>query len=1094
MAAGNPPQLALSEAQRQTLKAWLAEFARSWDEGRLAARVRQLPPPGDPLRRPALIEMVKFDLGKQWQRGRRLGVEAYLKTYPELGGTDAAPADLLYAEYQARVRGSAPADLNEFARRFPRQADMLRRLVDQASATLACPPVAESDQQTLAPFPSTPAPTFPGASPGSLPEHFGRYRILRMLGQGGMGTVYLAHDTQLDRPVALKVPHFGGNADPAALGRFYREARAAATIEHPNICPVHDYGEIDGIPYLTMGYIEGKPLAEFIRLNKPLPQRTVAALVRKLALALQEAHAHGVIHRDLKPANIMLNQRREPVIMDFGLARRLTQEDVRITKQGAILGTPAYMAPEQVERGGEDLGPACDIYTLGVILYELLTHQLPFQGELISLVGQVLHKQPPPPSRHRPDLDRALEAICLKAMAKDPGARYRSMTEFAAALTEYLRQDNPASGKLPSAGPVDRTEALPFEAVPPPPKPDVAPVAPRRRPHKPKARRPAVPLWFWVAGAGAAALVLVATVAVIIFLRPGKGGAHPAATNPGPAGVQHDNPVFHQGVAALAKKDYDLAISCFEECLRADAKDALAYAYRGDAYAGKGDSDKALSDYADALRVNPNYAKAYTGRGLVALTKYETDKAVAAFTDALKADPRYAPALAHRAGAYLRLRDYDRAQADCEAALKLDPRLALALAYRGWARACQTDTASAFTDCEAALKLDPELAAAHTARGIAHLTEKQYDEAAAELAEALRLDPKAAAAWYYRSLVHSARGEYDQALADASEALGRDPHFAPALYHRGEIYRLKKDYAKAVDDLAAAIKAEPTYAPAYQGRGAAYYAQGDYDRALTDFSEAIRLDPKGPAGYLARGATFAAKGQHAKAVEDFTAATDLSPFLPPAYANRGASYLALGNLDQAINDCTQAIRLNAAFAAPYRDRAQAYLRKKEYAPAVADCDAALKLEPNNAQAHATRGAAEAELGEFDKALKDLAEAARLDPKLAAAYPASAAKAYLGRATACYARGEHDQAVADYGEAIKLDAKNPAAYYGRGFVYKEKGKYDEAIADFNEAIKLDPKYAWAYFQRGLAYGKKGDQARAKADQEKAVQLDPKLADK
>src|SRR5262249_43243391 len=151
--------------------------------------------------------------------------------------------------------------------------------------------------------------------PAPLPERFGRYRIVRRLGAGGMGTVYLAHDTQLDRAVALKVPSFSAQ-DPTALERFYREARAPATLDHPNPCPVHDVGQVDGTHYLTMAYIEGESLAD--RLGKgPAPsQREAAALVRQVALALAEAHARGVIHRDLKPSNVMLNRRGEPVVMD----------------------------------------------------------------------------------------------------------------------------------------------------------------------------------------------------------------------------------------------------------------------------------------------------------------------------------------------------------------------------------------------------------------------------------------------------------------------------------------------------------------------------------------------------------------------------------------------------------------------------------------------------------------------------------------------------------------------------------------------------------------------------------------------------------
>jgi serine/threonine protein kinase len=213
-----------------------------------------------------------------------------------------------------------------------------------------------------------------------LSGRLGRYEILRRLGQGGMGTVYLAQDTQQDREVALKVPRLDRGPSAQVRERFLREAKAAATLDHPNICSVYDAGEIDGVLFATMAFIDGRPLTELIRAGKRLPERAVAVLVRKLARALAAAHEKGVVHRDLKPANVLLTLQNEPVITDFGLALRLGQEEARLTGEGAVLGTPAYMPPEQVNGETAAMGPACDIYSLGVLLYELLTGRLPFEG------------------------------------------------------------------------------------------------------------------------------------------------------------------------------------------------------------------------------------------------------------------------------------------------------------------------------------------------------------------------------------------------------------------------------------------------------------------------------------------------------------------------------------------------------------------------------------------------------------------------------------------------------------------------------------------------------------------------------------------
>jgi len=182
-----------------------------------------------------------------------------------------------------------------------------------------------------------------------LPAEFGRYRVLQLLGKGGMGAVYLAQDSQLGRQVALKIPFFDALESPQRAERFVREARSAAALHHPNPCTVFDAGQIDGRPFLTMAYIAGKPLENEIDPDEPMPQVRAAEIARKVALALEHAHRKGVIHRDLKPANVMLaDDDGEPVVMDFGLAKRFGEVEAgetKLTHAGTILGTPSYMSP-----------------------------------------------------------------------------------------------------------------------------------------------------------------------------------------------------------------------------------------------------------------------------------------------------------------------------------------------------------------------------------------------------------------------------------------------------------------------------------------------------------------------------------------------------------------------------------------------------------------------------------------------------------------------------------------------------------------------------------------------------------------------------
>jgi len=283
----------------------------------------------------------------------------------------------------------------------------------------------------------------------AMPQVLGRYRIDELLGRGAMGAVFLAHDTELNRKVAIKSP-LGSLADGQDfLERFRREAQAAAVLRHPNICPIYDVGEIDGIHHISMAYIEGRPLSASVSADDPLPIRRAVLLIRKVASALAEAHRHGIIHRDLKPDNIMLDAKGEPIVMDFGLARIEQSGGERLTQEGMAMGSPAYMSPEQFEGQAEKMLAACDIYSLGVMLYELLTGSLPFRGSILRIMAQVVKGQAKPPSQLRPDVDLRLDAICLKMMHREADLRFGSMEEVVAALTKFLRAD---SAKASNAG------------------------------------------------------------------------------------------------------------------------------------------------------------------------------------------------------------------------------------------------------------------------------------------------------------------------------------------------------------------------------------------------------------------------------------------------------------------------------------------------------------------------------------------------------------------------------------------------------------------------------------------------------------------
>jgi serine/threonine protein kinase len=303
--------------------------------------------------------------------------------------------------------------------------------------TLGDPAAGPAENPTQ---PSPPAGNFPGPT-RSVPETIGRYQLLERLGVGGMGKVYKAYDPQLRRWVALKVPRFDGPEEHQTLGqqRFLREARSAALIRHAHVCPIYDVGEHQGMPYVVMAYVEGQSLAARLAGDRRFEDlQEAAALVRQVAEALEAVHAHGIIHRDLKPGNILLDRAGQVLLTDFGLARQADDSE-HLTAEGMLLGTPAFMAPEQAACETARIGPWTDLYSLGVVFYRMITGRLPFEGPTHALIFKIVYETPPPPSRFRKGLDPALDAILCKALARLPQERYQSAREFAEALEQWSK-------------------------------------------------------------------------------------------------------------------------------------------------------------------------------------------------------------------------------------------------------------------------------------------------------------------------------------------------------------------------------------------------------------------------------------------------------------------------------------------------------------------------------------------------------------------------------------------------------------------------------------------------------------------------------
>ncbi|RLC83861.1 MAG: serine/threonine-protein kinase, partial [Chloroflexi bacterium] len=282
-------------------------------------------------------------------------------------------------------------------------------------------------------------------------QHLGPYRILEQIGTGGMATVYKAYQPAMERYVAVKViaAHFA--QDETFLRRFRREARAVAQLEHAHILPVHDYGEAEGRPYLVMRYLEAGTLKDRMA-QRPLPFTEVNRIIGQVGSALDYAHRIGIIHRDVKPSNVLLDAEGDAFLTDFGLAKML-EASVQLTETGVGIGTPAYMSPEQGR--GERVDHQADIYSLGVMLYEMVTGRPPYEAETpLAVVIKHITEPLPLPRSIRPDLPEEVERVILKALAKDPADRFQTAGEMVRALDAAVRAAEAAARTEPAVAEV----------------------------------------------------------------------------------------------------------------------------------------------------------------------------------------------------------------------------------------------------------------------------------------------------------------------------------------------------------------------------------------------------------------------------------------------------------------------------------------------------------------------------------------------------------------------------------------------------------------------------------------------------------------
>jgi eukaryotic-like serine/threonine-protein kinase len=949
--------------------------------------------------------------------------QAQNEPLPETGPAAPAPADSSHPTLWLPGTFPEPSIEENVLDSSNPDASIHLPLLDSWGNDIEAPPIAGTLRSIIGPRP-----------------YLKGYEIIGELGRGGMGIVYKANQQGLNRLVAIKMVLGGEHAREEDLVRFKIEAEAVASIQHPNIVQIYEVGEKDGTPYFSLEFIDGGTLHQKID-GKPLPHDHAATIAHQLALAMEHFHQRGVIHRDLKPANVLMTLQGSPKITDFGLAKRLEGNSSQ-TRTGSLMGTPSYMAPEQASGDTRAISPLSDLYSLGAVLYEMLTGRPPFQGAtMLDTIDQVRSQEPVPPRRLQPKIPRDLETICLKCLQKEPLKRYSGATALAEDLGHFLE------GEPIKARPIGRFEL-------------------GWRWYK---RNPRIALL-------SSAVFLFSLILVVMAIVAAGRMAREAQTIKDARQLADDR--FERGKKAIESGDVRQAIEIvglpdpFVERtpalsevrdnlrkLRAQVKTFAEFRRLLDLarYEGFLVSEKKLArakDYFRELFALYDEIESHKGRGefgLPPLSPWQLKLfredvfdtfLVAALVEYDQKSQGKNPESAREA-ARLAVIWLDRAE-------KLIPPTRALYSRRIFFKQVIGDQAGAEADKKRAESIEPNSPVDLYWRGYSdrlraegskidnpRMVEEFTRQARDNFARNLKARPEHFWGHFEWATCHYDLKQWYDAIVGFTECIELNPDLPWPYHNRAEALANIQDFNEAILDETEAIKRDPEYLDAYLGRFTAYRALGKIPEAIADLDELIRLASSKGELIFQRGSLHFATKNYEKALADFDASVKEFPRAPLAYRNRAWTRFFL----------------------------------RDFEGAISDWSIVASLSPKDYQARHYIGVLNLGYRRYDEAIRSLDEALAIQP----GYPLSS----LARARIYHWRGDDTAAlknindVVDRLDSAKWEVADKAAYLNdRVDLYRNLGRLDESEADAHRSIEINPKQVDAYLSLALLEKKRG----------------------